>query len=273
MAQQHNIDITSIQGTGPRGRIVIEDVQKIIDSGGNAESSGIQISRIEPLSQLRKAIARNLKQSITSAVHSMVTSEVNCDALVAYRNEIVDTFEKTHGFRITYTDLLLKFAVESLKNHPIINASFSEDGITVYEPINLGVAVGKDEGLIVPVIHSAQAKSTIELAQARKATVQRIMENKGTLEDLSNGTFTVTNLGIFSVDVFTPIINYPQIAILGVGRIKKVPIVKDNQIAIGNMVVLGLTFDHRAIDGVQAARFMETFIEMVQDPAKYAPID
>ncbi|MHA1860801.1 MAG: 2-oxo acid dehydrogenase subunit E2, partial [Candidatus Ranarchaeia archaeon] len=129
LAIKHNIDISSLKGSGPGGRFVIEDVQKAIGGIGEQKTTGIKPSRIEPLSQLRKTIARNLKESIDNAVHSTLTSEVQCDALVAYRNEIVDDFEKKHGFRVTYTDLLLRFTVESLKLHPLINASYSEDGI------------------------------------------------------------------------------------------------------------------------------------------------
>ena len=164
---------------------------------------------------------------------------------------------------------MIGLVAEGIKQYPFLNSTYTEKGIQLFEEINIGVAMGKEEGLIVPVIHNSQSLDLVAIAKQRLQLVEKARSNTLVMDDLSRGTFTITNLGMYGIDVFTPILNYPQAGILSVGRIRKAPKIKQDQIVIGQSMVLGITVDHRIIDGLQAAKFLQSLSEMLQNPEKY----
>ncbi|MHA1713592.1 MAG: dihydrolipoamide acetyltransferase family protein [Candidatus Ranarchaeia archaeon] len=268
LAREYNIELTMITGTGPGGRITRNDVEKYVNTLKKETKIFSVPYHVLPLTPMRKTIIKNLMKSVQSTVHITINREINCDPLVAYRTEIIDQFVKEHGFRVTFTDILMKLVLASLKQHPLLNATLADDGIHVYEVINLGIAVGQDKGLIVPVIHNAHEKSLVELAEKRRDLVHRTKTNKLAIKDVSGGTFTFNNLGMYGVDTFTPILRYPQSSILGIGRIRRVPVIEKDTITIGYQMTLSLTIDHRVLDGSQAAEFLETLDEKIREPMK-----
>jgi pyruvate dehydrogenase E2 component (dihydrolipoamide acetyltransferase) len=187
--------------------------------------------------------------------------------LRSLREKLLLEVERRSGVRLTYTDLLVKTAARALTEHPIMNSTLEDDLIKMVREINIGVAVATEVGLLVPVVKEADGRSIHEIAQASKALVEKARKGELTLDDISGGTFTITNLGMFRVDAFTPIINPPQAAILGVGRIVEEPVASGGRVVVKPVAVFSLTFDHRVVDGDTAARFLARIAEILENPA------
>ena len=203
---------------------------------------------------MRKAIAERMHQSLQQHAQLTITSEADVTAAVEFRTRA----GKEPDF--TYTDMLIQAVARALKRHPRVNARLTEAGIMLLDEINVGMAVALDEGLIVPVICDAERKSVSEIGAETRVLGEKARKSQLKLEDVSGGTFTLTNLGTFGVDAFTPIINLGETAILGVGRIVEKPAIYRGEIARRSMMTLSLTFDHRLIDGAPAAAFLQTVI-------------
>jgi pyruvate dehydrogenase E2 component (dihydrolipoamide acetyltransferase) len=265
LAEQHKIDITQIKGTGPDGRIVKEDVLKAVDSRTQILPTKGFAGKVIPMSGKRKAIAESMAHSARTTAHCTITTEVNASELVKSRNTLLPEFEKT-GIDLTYTDLLTKAVALALKENPLLNSVYIEDEIRMSDDINIGVAVVVEDGLIVPVIHHANDKTLREIASLLKQLVTKAKDGRLSTEDVTGGTFTITNLGMFGVDTFTPIIHPPENAILGVGRIVVKPIVANGNFVAASTMALSLTFDHRIMDGVPAARFLQSLKKLLENP-------
>ena len=270
LAEEHKIDLSRVVGTGPGGRITREDVQKIIDAGGQAPApapvaappvaptpAAASAAQSIPLRGMRKVIAERMHKSLQGSAQLTITTEVDVTQLIDRRQEV------QREFNATYTDFIIQACAHALKQHPRMNAALDSDAIRLQEPINVGVAVALDEGLIVPVIHNADKKALKEIAQEARSLAEKARAGKLALEEVSGGTFTVSNLGMYGIDGFTPILNTPQTGILGVGRIVEKPVVYHGEIAKRSVMVLSLTFDHRVIDGAPAGAFLQTVADLL----------
>ena len=257
LAQQHSIDLDQVQGTGPRGRILIADVEKAIQTPAQAGP------QVVPISGMRRTIATRMLQSLQSMAQVTLTTEANVAEAMALRQGLARHL-KDGGLNPQY--LVIKATAEALKQHPRLNALQLEEQVQLMEEVNIGFAVSLAEGLMTPVIRDARAKSLAEIASEGRELAAKTREGKAKPEEVTGGTFTVTNLGAYDVDAFTPIINPPQVAILGVGRVVEKPIIVDGEITKCAMMYLSLTFDHRVVDGAPAAEFLQSVKKLLEDP-------
>lgn len=268
LAQEHNIDLARIIGTGPGGRITREDVEKAISEAAKAPApvaapapaptpAATPAAQSTPLRGVRKVIAERMHKSLQSTAQLTITTEVDVTQLIDRRQEV------QREFNATYTDFIIQACAHALKQHPRMNAALEGDTLKTQDHISVGVAVALEEGLIVPVIANTDKKSLKDIAQEARALAEKARSGKLTLEEVSGGTFTVSNLGMYGVDGFTPILNAPQTGILGVGRIVEKPVIYRGEIAKRSMMVLSLTFDHRVIDGAPAGAFLQTVADLL----------
>ena len=273
MAEEHMIDITTITGTGPDGRIVREDIERAIETKKAPPVEVYEGRRVKatiPLAGMRKAIAEHMHRSLSLAAQLTSMGEIDMTEVIKLRNDLLEV-EEVIGARITYTDILVLVLAKALKENPIINSSLIGDQINVWEDINIGVAValeGEGGGLIVPVVRNADRKSLVEISQAVKALVDKAREGKLMPDDVTGNTFTLTNLGAFGGGwgFGTPIINQPDSAILGTGAITERAVVREGQIVIRPIMTYSFTFDHRVIDGAPAGIFMARVTQLLEKP-------
>jgi pyruvate dehydrogenase E2 component (dihydrolipoamide acetyltransferase) len=268
MARERGIELSGIRGTGPDGRIVAEDVERA-EAGGPAVtpasvSAPVPAGEIErvPLTNVRRTIARRLTEAWQIPVFQLQTSAdmTRVDALVARLRE------RDPDVRVTVTDVLTKVCARALMRHREVNAEFTEDAIVLHPSANVGLAVAAPQGLVVPVIRSAERLALTEIAGVRAELVGRARENKLRAEDLEGGTFTISNLGMYAVERFTAVLNPPQAAIVAVGATEERVVPADGGTAVRPMLTLTGTFDHRAVDGAPAAAFLQTLKESLEDP-------
>jgi pyruvate dehydrogenase E2 component (dihydrolipoamide acetyltransferase) len=213
-------------------------------------------------SAIRKTIAERMKASHLAAAPVTLTTTADATDLVRLRNQF-----KSTDLVPSYTDFLMKMVAIALQKHPLLNSRWSEDRIVVSTGIHIGFAVDTDAGLVVPVLRDVPTLALNDLASRSRELIERALSGRLTATEMQGGTFTVTNLGAFGIDAFTPIINPPQCAILGVGRIQRQPVVIAEQIVIRDRIALSLTFDHRIVDGAPAARFLQTLMGLIEDPS------
>lgn len=254
LAQEHGIDLVQVEGTGPQGRITREDVERAIQETEAAPGRTI------PFAGMRRTIARRMTESVQTMAQVTEFTEVDVTELVRLRERLRRDFE------LTYTDLIIRASARALEKHPRLNASLDGDEIRVHDEIHIGMAVALEEGLIVPVIRNANRKTLREIARETKELAQRAREDALSVDEVTGSTFSVTNLGGYGIDGFTPIINPPEAAILGVGRIVEKPAAYRGAVVLRHMMVLSLTFDHRLVDGAPAAEFLHTVADMLDTP-------
>ena len=280
LAEEHAVDITRVAGTGPGGRIVREDIEKAIaakeaapaaappPAAPPAESVGDRkVKQTIPLTGMRGTIAQRMHQSLAVAAQLTAMGEIDMGEIVKLRNNLVAQ-ESTLGTRVTYTDILVFAIARILRDHPRINASIVDNEIKVWEDINIGVATALKDGLIVPVVKHADRKPLVDISKEIKALVEKARENKLSGDDISGGTFTLTNLGALGSGwtFETAIINQPESAILRVGAITDRAVVRDGQIVARSIMTYSLTYDHRVIDGAVAAKFISSLISALENP-------
>lgn len=256
----------AIAGSGPLGLIMKKDVQGNL--GGKSDGA---IKKRVRLTGVRAIVSERMAQSAHSAAAVTLTTEADATALVALRDGVRNSVGTGTGMSLPYDALFARIAARALEEHPALNALLVGDEIQVLGQVNLGVAVDTPQGLLVPVLKGADQKTLRGIAQEVVGLIDRARTNKLLPEDLQGGTFTITNLGMNEIDAFTPIINPPQIAILGIGRILPKPVAWHGQIRLRNMVFLSLTFDHRAVDGAPAARFLQRVKMLLEDPGWILP--
>jgi pyruvate dehydrogenase E2 component (dihydrolipoamide acetyltransferase) len=269
LARERGIDLGSVRGTGPEGRIVAEDVERA-EAGGPAPPAAVPAPRVLrageveriPLSNVRRTIARRLTEAWQIPVFQLQASAdmTRVNALVARLRE------RDPDLRVTVTDVLTKVCAQALVRHREVNAEFTEEAILLHPSANVGLAVAAPQGLVVPVIHGAERLSLTEIAGVRADLVGRAREAKLRAEDIEGGTFTISNLGMYAVESFTAVLNPPQAAIVAVGATEDRVVAAGGETAVRPMVTLTCTFDHRAVDGAPAAAFLQTLKESLEDP-------
>ena len=262
MAQEAGLDLATVTPERSGARVTRTDVASVLSQQADmAPAAG----RWVDLSPTRQTIARRMVQSQQAAAHVTLTREVDATELVRLREQILQEL-LAEDPRPTYTDFLVSIAARQLRQHPYVNATADGGRFALSEAIHIGVAVDTERGLMVPVVRHVDRKGLLELTQERLELRERVLDGTVTPAELSGGTFTLTNLGVFGVDAFTPIINPPQVAILGVGRIRAGSAVYQGELCIRQLMVLSLTFDHRLIDGAPAARFLADIARFIEKP-------
>jgi pyruvate dehydrogenase E2 component (dihydrolipoamide acetyltransferase) len=268
LAAEKGADLTKVKGTGPGGMITEDDVEKAILEAKSKTQMGLKVKEIVPLSETRRVIGKRLNSSLQTMAQVTLVYEADASEMVKLRESRLPEIEAKAGVRLTYTDLLVKAVARGLREFPVMNSALEEDGIKLIDEVNIGVAVATERGLIVPVVRNADTTDLLGVVTAMKDMAARGREGKLTLKEVTSGTFTITNLGMTAVDSFTPIINPPQVGILGVGRIVKKPVVVNDNIEIRSRITFSLTFDHRVVDGFTAAEFLRKVVEILEDGAK-----
>ena len=269
LAKEHGVNLSSIVGSGPDGRIVRDDV---LQASATAVETPVmetpvlqQATEVIPMDGIREIIAERMTMSVQTNASVTLHTEVDATAFVELRGMLNDKLQ-AREVSLTYTDLLVKVVANALQEHPRLNATLTDEGIHLLPEVNIGVAVALEDGLVVPVVRSADKERLSEISAQVRSFAERARNNQLTPGELQGGTFTITNLGNFGIDAFTPIINPPESAILGVGRILKKPVVHEDEIIVRSMLTLSLTFDHRVVDGAPAAQFLQTVSGYIQDP-------
>jgi pyruvate dehydrogenase E2 component (dihydrolipoamide acetyltransferase) len=264
LARERGIDITKIRGTGPGGRIVSEDVLKSTEKPAAAPSTG-EFKSIQ-LAGHRKVIADRLSLSARTAVAVPITMEVDMTSASKLKSD-----QEKAGIRISYNDLLVKAVATALEELPRMNSMLLGDELRAMEEVNVGLAVGLEDDLLVPVIKNANRLSLPEISRSASILIERARSHTLTTKEMSGGTFTISNLGMYEVDLFAPIINPPETAILGVGRMVPKPVVVgESAMEIRPMMTLTLVFDHRVVDGMLAAKFLQRVKRLLEKPDKLA---
>jgi len=260
VAADKGVGIGAITGSGVGGRITREDVE-------SAEAAPVaSIGATIPFAGMRRIVAQNVEASAHAAVHVTLVTEVDMTECVRLRERILAQVEKDSGVRISYTDIITQGAAKAVLQKPIVNASLHGDKIVIPDSVNVGIATSIEGGLMVPVVKNAQSKSLTAISKEIKALAERARSGKATADDLSGGTFTITNLGIYGIDSFTPIITPGQSAILAVCRIVEKPVIVDGGIKIRSMMNLCLSFDHRVMDGAPAAEYLAVLRGLLESP-------
>jgi len=267
LAEKYKVDVKRLQGTGPDGLVVLEDVMKLVEPARVAAKPKVEQTALGSkiaLTGRRKAIADRMAASSRSAAAVTITMEAD----VSDATELLRKLREEERVDTSYTDLVARAAAKALQEHPMLNSVWQGDQVLIPREINLGIAVADENGLIVPVIKNAETKSLQEIAHARTEIVRRVREGRLSPEEAVGSTFTVSNLGMYGVGFFTPIINFPENAILGVGQIMRKPVAVNGQVSIRSIMPLSLSFDHRIIDGAPAAMFLRRLKELVENPAQ-----
>jgi 2-oxoglutarate dehydrogenase E2 component (dihydrolipoamide succinyltransferase) len=275
LVEENKLDPGKIPASGKDGRITKGDVVGYMDqkpttapaTSGAAVAAGRVDQRV-PMTRLRQRIAERLVQAQSTQALLTTFNEVDLKAVMDLRAKYKDRFEKDHGVKLGFMSFFAKAAIEALKKYPIVNASVDGTDIVYHEYYDIGVAVSTDRGLMVPVVRDADLKSFADLEKEIGAYAVRARDGKISIEELTGGTFSITNGGVFGSLLSTPIVNAPQSAILGMHKIQERPMVVDGQIVARPMMYLALTYDHRIIDGREAVQFLVTMKDCLEDPGR-----
>lgn len=259
LAEERGIGINEIRGTGPGGRIIREDILKAVEQ----KTKGLP-GRIIPLVGIRKIIAERMAHSFRTAPHGFATMEVDMSKIKELRRSL----QEATNAQVPYDAIFVKAVAKALQEYPILNSTLEKDQIRILDDINIGIAVAREQGLVVPVIHNADKKSMIENAKIVEELVKKARADRLSKSDVTDGTFTISNLGVFGVDTFMAIINPPQTAILGVAAMKDKPQVVDGNITVRPTLTLILTADHRVVDGDVNARFLGKIKQILENPSQ-----
>ncbi|MBF0528915.1 MAG: 2-oxo acid dehydrogenase subunit E2 [Deltaproteobacteria bacterium] len=269
MAQEKGIDISRLKGSGPGGRIVKADVLDF-------ESQAIEEPKVEvtgpvlggriPLTTIRSIIGERLTQSSRDVPHVYFACEVDCTALIQFRNIFKPILEQKTGLLLSFNDLLIKAVSMTIEKYPLFNATLENKTIKIPKTVDIGLAMAMEQGLLVPVIRKTNLKSLSQIMVDRVDLVIKAQSKRLTLDELSGSTFTISNLGQFDIDFFVSIINPPETAILSVAKIKERPVVADGVVVVKPIMNLGLSADHRVVDGADAARFLQDLKNLLEQP-------
>ena len=306
LMKEHGVDIRQIRGSGMGGRVTREDVLTHIEARSVAASApgampagapafatagaagpapapaplksipsasfaaaGAREEEVRPLTNVRKMIAANMLKSRHSAAHCAVADEVDMSALVDLRGRLKEKVKRDYGVGLTYMPFITKAVVRALKEYPVLNAVMTDTEIRYRKYYNIGVAVHRDQGLIVPVVKDADRKNLLEIAADIEGLSTRARNDKLTLDDIQGGTFTITNAGMFGATASVPVLNHPEVGILGVHLIEERPVVRDHRVVVRWMMTLVLSFDHRLVDGTPAAMFLHRVKGLLEDPESW----
>jgi pyruvate dehydrogenase E2 component (dihydrolipoamide acetyltransferase) len=290
LAEQAGVDLRTVEGTGPDGRILKEDVERAIRESQvpgsrfqvpeatalaapapeTAQPETLKPEVLKPITGVRAVVAQHMSESHRTTAPVTLTTEVDATEFVDLRERLKASLADELGFNLGYNDLLIKLVARALREFPYMNARLEGDlstgAIRHLAQVNVALAVDAERGLLVPVVRDADQKGLVEIAHEVRRLVERVRSGMAMPDELTGSTFTITNLGVYEVDAFTPIINLPETAILGVGRIKARPAVVDGELSVRQTMWLSLTFDHRLVDGAPAARFLQRIKQLVEEP-------
>lgn len=270
LARERNLDLGSVEGSGPSGRVMARDLERAQPAGLVSFGAGPEPSKMpgsyteEPLTPMRKVVGQRLQESKTFVPHFYVTQEIDAEPMVALRSQL-----KEGGLKVSFNDLILRATALALREHPEINSGFNNQNQSLvrYETIDIAVAVSLEGGLITPIIRHADYKNVGQISVETKELAKRARLGKLEPEEYQGGSFTISNLGMFAVSEFIAVINPPQAAILAIGGISDQPVVKDGRVVPGKRLMVTLSSDHRVIDGVDAAKFLQTVRHLLENPA------
>jgi len=272
MAKAYNLELGTLRGSGPGGRITKKDVEKAYEriqkeaATPRMETEGVPTQKPVPLTGMRRAIARNMLAAKVETAQTYMSNTVDATGIVEARKALLTYTQDNAGVRVTITDILMKITSAAIREHPVINTVWTEDGIIYLAEVHMGMAMALDEGLIVPVIRDIHKKGLAQIAKERIELIQKGKENKLLPDDITGSTFTLSTLGMFGTEQFTANINLPESAILAVGAIMDKPVAIDGALVIRPMMNVTLTYDHRTIDGAEAAKFMRTLKLFIEAP-------
>jgi len=271
LAERHGIDADALEGTGPGGRVTKEDVRTAVESGvaPRQEDEAPEGVEVVPLAGIRKVVAERLSANWARAPQVTEGVKVDFSACLEVRRQNRDAWKEAFGVEPTINDVVLLATATALGDNPELNAALVDGAVHRYARINLNVAVDTGEGLTVPVVKDAGAAGLGDIARAVAGLAEKARARRLAPEDLEGGTFTVTNLGGMGVDWFTPVLNPPQAAILGVGRVRRAPVVDGDDVVARDLATLVLSFDHRVVDGAPCARFLARLRELIEDPSSW----
>jgi pyruvate dehydrogenase E2 component (dihydrolipoamide acetyltransferase) len=272
-ANEDDVDLAQITGTGPQGAITESDIESFVaESGGgepattdaSEEADGLTITDSRELTGVRRTIAERLSESARTKPHVMGTRDIEIERLEEVKDRLVDE----RGLDVSLNDLILHFVGRTLEDLPEFNAHFEDGTHRLIDEVNVGYAVNGDRGLIVPVVEDVPERTLGDLASRRRELVDAVLEGEHTPSDLQGGTFTVTNVGVFDMDVSYSIINPPQVAILAIGRRKQIPVERNGETAFRRAITFSLTIDHRVLDGADSGAFLERLAEYIEYPGR-----
>ncbi|NYH52816.1 pyruvate dehydrogenase E2 component (dihydrolipoamide acetyltransferase) [Nocardiopsis arvandica] len=290
LAREYGLDITKIKGSGPKGRIVRADIEAAREGGVAEEAAPAAAAEEEAkpaasmaatapsfddgrdseelkVSNVRKVIARRLTESKQTVPHFYLRRTIDAEALKAFRAQVNEQLSST-GAKISFNDLIVKACATALKLHPEVNTSWVEDKLLQHRRVNVGVAVAVDAGLVVPVLHDTDKATLSEISTRTRELAGKARDGKLKPQEMSGGTFSVSNLGMFGVDSFAAVINPPEAAILAVGAMRQEPVAVDGEVAVRNRISLELSVDHRAVDGAVGAAFLKDLAEILEEPMR-----
>lgn len=283
LARDHGIDLATLSGSGPGGRIVRADIEAAVRSAGPApapaaaqapaapapSAPAVQARADDPdveavpLNRFRKVAARRLTESKREAPHFYLNREVDAEALLAFRATLNEALAPA---KVSVNDLVVKAVATALREHPAVNVSYTEENLLFHKRVHVGVAVAVEDGLVVPVVRDADRMSVSQIGRETRELAAKARDGKLSAREMSGGTFSVSNLGMFGVDSFSAVINPPEAAILAVGAVRDEPVVRDGQVVPGKRMTVTLSVDHRATDGATAAKFLARLAELLQNP-------
>jgi pyruvate dehydrogenase E2 component (dihydrolipoamide acetyltransferase) len=283
IAREYNISIDTITGSGPGGRIIREDVEKAKELASKevaaapaptpaqtqtpaAPAGALQEGELVKFTGMRRAIAKNMMASKTQAALAYMTNGVDATKIQELRATLLPYIEKNHGVRITITDIMMKITAAAIREHPVLNTRWTDNGVLYLEDVHMGMAMALGDGLIVPVIRNINKKSFGQIAKDRVSMIKKGKEGTYTPDDIKGGTFTLSAMGMFGLEHFTAIVNQPENAILAVAAIIDKPVAVNGEVIIRPMMNVSLTYDHRTVDGAEAGKFMRTLKEMIENP-------
>jgi pyruvate dehydrogenase E2 component (dihydrolipoamide acetyltransferase) len=275
MAAENSIDLRSVSGSGPNGRIIKRDIEAFLESGRPAPAAPAQVFvpstivgaspfRDENTSQMRRVIASRLAESIGPVPTFYLTVEIEMDNVLALRKQVNAALSDEQ--KVSVNDIIVKAASMALMKHPFANASYQDKTIRFYQQADIGVAVAIEDGLITPVIRGANLMGFVEISAEIKDLAAKARAKKLQPEEYTGATFSISNLGMFGIKEFTAIINPPEAGIIAVGGASPVPVVRDGQIVVRNIMNVTMSCDHRVIDGATGAKFLQTFKQMLEQP-------
>jgi pyruvate dehydrogenase E2 component (dihydrolipoamide acetyltransferase) len=264
IASDKGIDLSSVAGSGDRGKILSSDLKQLeeqsLDSGTKAA--------VSPLVGLRKVIAERMSLSWQNAPHASISLDVDMSEMTVFRKQVMQDIKDKTGVKVSFNHLLIKVVARALKENPVLNARFIDQGVQFVNEVNVGVAVASEGGLIVPVLHEADQLSVVQIVAKTEELIQKARNSSLVLRDLEGGTFTISNLGMYGITTFSPILNPPEVGILGAGVIAERAVVEEGALVVRPYMTLSLSFDHRAVDGAQAAVFLARVKELLTTPLK-----
>ncbi|WP_345184918.1 dihydrolipoamide acetyltransferase family protein, partial [Actinomadura verrucosospora] len=284
LARDYGIDLATLTGSGPGGRIVRADIEAAVRSAGPAapapaaaqapaapapSAPAVQARADDPdveavpLNRFRKVAARRLTESKREAPHFYLNREVDAEALLAFRATLNEALAPA---KVSVNDLVVKAVATALREHPAVNVSYTEENLLFHKRVHVGVAVAVEDGLVVPVVRDADRMSVSQIGRETRELAAKARDGKLSAREMSGGTFSVSNLGMFGVDSFSAVINPPEAAILAVGAVRDEPVVRDGQVVPGKRMTVTLSVDHRATDGATAAKFLARLAELLQNP-------